>query len=129
MSYFEDYFQHTKSKICHNTAGFFVHTSLLAAVTVTNTGQHNTNRNNMSSSFWGARKTERHTRRTQVTLHYCSLLFHCLISQRLINMHASPGCQGEHSYIKCRYNVMLLGYIWKQCAAKKGQREGHVPEG
>lgn len=30
------------------------------------------------------------TRRTQVTLHYCSLLFHCFISQRLCNMHAFP---------------------------------------
>ena len=46
----------------------------------------------MSSRFQVARETELtvHTR-TRVTLHYCSLLFHCLISQRLINMHAFPG--------------------------------------
>lgn len=40
-----------------------------------------------------------HTRRTQVTLHYCSLLFHCLISQRLINMHAFPGIGHDEEII------------------------------
>lgn len=87
---------HLAINALHNgrTAGFFVHTSLLAGVIVTkhqNTEQHSTDRKHMSSGCWGAGEywMTVHTRRTQVTLHY-SLLFHCLISQRLINMHAFP---------------------------------------
>lgn len=56
-----------------------------------------------------------HTRRTQVTLHYCSLLFHCLISQRLINKHASLGLDNEESIPTSNAGVLscLRGHIGK----------------
>lgn len=67
-----------------------------------------------------------HTRRKQVTLHCSSLLFHCLISQRLIIMHALlrlDMMRMGHPYIKS-----CLSHIWKtMCCGKRQQR--HVPMG
>ena len=64
-----------------------------------------------------------HIKRTQVTLHYCSLLFHCLISQRLIYVHAFPGITHDKGIpsIKCRCKLMHLGHFWNQCATEKGK--------
>lgn len=54
---------------------------------------------------------------TRVQLHYCSLLFHCLISQRLIDMHAS--CDWTR-WLQHRMQGLLSCF-----QAKKRLKEGH----
>lgn len=115
-----------------STAGFFVHTSLACWRDSHQTSiQHSTGQETHVKQFWKVQKGNWmtvHTRRTQVSLHYCSLLFHCLISQRLINMHAFLGFDMMRAAFLHQTQVYCHAFgvhIRKQCAAviKKGQRE------